>query len=717
MPPASKSCPRCQTALNPASGSPERWVCPACDARFVSRTKQPKATTPTARPLDQWLPVLAIPLVALVLAGILLIVHLTRSPPAAESVAAAADSTTPPRPSSAAAAVADNSETQSRLIAPPVPVRETPPPAQPPAYQPPAFPPSLGVPFPHLPGAPATPIPEPPPRPVQPPPAPKIEPPPPPKSPAGPPSSRQIDRSIERGVAYLKARLADSFKSYGPLGPSGYRTGVVALAGLALLECGVPADDPAVRQAADQVRAEARKLINPYEVSVAVWFLDRVGGEKDRDLIRSLALQLIAAQTSGGGWGYFSHPLTDAEGDRLARMLTEPPPADSSASGPPAVRFRPGQKAGGQDVRYDDNSSTQFAILALWVARKHGVPVERSLAMVEQRFRTTQNADGSWYYFFSRGLYGNRPSFIKGERPDSMTCAGLLGLAVARGLGKSLMSPSAEVQDPAISKALEYLGQTVGRTSPVTEEERVRLQNQFEGAKKEQEQFLTRLWRLQDLQDLLFPLVRDLFKLQDALDSVKGDAAELVQMQRPIKEKMARKLKELQPMLEKVSQIVREIQALHPTGNNFKGQLVRARAWGDLYFLWSLERMAVVYGLRTVAGKDWYAWGSSILVAAQNDDGSWTDAFPGVVDTSFALLFLRRANVAKDLSKQLEFLGQIKDVSPGEISKGAKDEMKKGVAPVPPASPSDPKGLSPGELNKDLAPVAPGTSPPRPKKP
>jgi hypothetical protein len=545
----------------------------------------------------------------------------------------------------------------------------------------------------------------------------KVKPPPSPKPPAGLPASRQIDRSIDRGVAYLKGRLADSFKSYGPLGPSGYRTGMFALAGLALLECGVPVEDPVVRQVAEQVRTSARKLTNPYEVSVTIWFLDRLGGEKDPDLIRSLALGLIAAQTSGGGWGYLSHPLSDAEEDRLMWMLKEPPPADSSASLPPAVRFRPEQKPGPEDLRYDDNSSTQFAILALWAARKHGVPVERSLAMVEQRFRTSQNRDGSWCYFSPHGLYGSHSHGSNGGRPDSMTCAGLLGLAVARGLGKSLAGPRAVVQDAAVSRALAYLGQRIGRTNPVTEEERLRLQNQAEDAKRQQEQFLTGLWRVQDLQELAYPIIRDLFKLQDALDTVKGDAPELTALQRPIKVKMVRKFKELEPVLEKVKQIAGEVQTIQATGDHFKGQLVRAKAWGDLYFLWSLERMAVVYGLRTVAGKDWYAWGSSILVAAQNDDGSWTDAFPGMVDTSFALLFLKRANVVKDLSKRLEFLGQIKDVSPGEINKGAKEEMKKGVAPVPPASPSSPKELAPGEINKNLAPVVPGTTPPQPKKP
>ena len=37
----------------------------------------------------------------------------------------------------------------------------------------------------------------------------------------------------------------------------------------------------------------------------------------------------------------------------------------------------------------------------------------------------------------------------------------------------------------------------------------------------------------------------------------------------------------------------------------------------------------------------------------QNPDGSWRERFPGVPDTCFALLFLQRANIVKDLTDKL----------------------------------------------------------------
>jgi hypothetical protein len=44
-------------------------------------------------------------------------------------------------------------------------------------------------------------------------------------------------------------------------------------------------------------------------------------------------------------------------------------------------------------------------------------------------------------------------------------------------------------------------------------------------------------------------------------------------------------------------------------------------------------------------------------VASQKADGSWDDRFPGVPDTCFALLFLKRANLVKDLTDTLRALG------------------------------------------------------------
>ena len=85
----------------------------------------------------------------------------------------------------------------------------------------------------------------------------------------------------------------------------------------------------------------------------------------------------------------------------------------------------------------------------------------------------------------------------------------------------------------------------------------------------------------------------------------------------------------------------------------------RANSRGDLYFLWSLERVGVVYNLQKVGNVDWYAWGSAVIVDFQNpNDGSWRAGNGPIPDTCFALLFLKRVNVVEDLTSKLRQLNQ-----------------------------------------------------------
>src|SRR5262249_4489516 len=77
---------------------------------------------------------------------------------------------------------------------------------------------------------------------------------------------------------------------------------------------------------------------------------------------------------------------------------------------------------------------------------------------------------------------------------------------------------------------------------------------------------------------------------------------------------------------------------------------------------WSLERMAVAFGLPTIGGKDWYDWGAGILLSNQANDGGWKGEYGDYgADTCFALLFLRRADLAKDLSASLK--NKVKDTA------------------------------------------------------
>jgi hypothetical protein len=110
-----------------------------------------------------------------------------------------------------------------------------------------------------------------------------------------------------------------------------------------------------------------------------------------------------------------------------------------------------------------DNSNTHFAMLAIWAARKHGIPVEPSLVLLVNRYRTSQGSDGTWGYDYARNGGGGSPA---------LTCVALLGLAIGH-----VVDPDLEVkpeQDPRIVNAFSWLskrigtpaGTTVGRPDP-----------------------------------------------------------------------------------------------------------------------------------------------------------------------------------------------------------------------------------------------------------
>jgi hypothetical protein len=430
--------------------------------------------------------------------------------------------------------------------------------------------------------------------------------------------------------------------------PVGKHTlGPTALAALTLLECGVAKDDPAIQRAAAVVRAQAANVPWTYDMSLAVLFLDRLGEtDRDRALIRMLAARVIAGQNEFGGWTYECPGLTQPELTQLLTFLrqnppklhvglrppahspelvvvgkpktelptavTKPRPADlpqaigpgkgtdlpggirpaspggglqtavpgkakqapggaapglvnpsepgvakkeakkpapPPAKGPEAKeepRLRPNQlspnvrnlpilsgrpgpwvvKGRGPRRLFvaprEDNSNTQFAMLALWAARRHGVPVERTLIKVHKRFLASQHGDGGWGYYTQWGpgvRYPPRANRMYATRP-SMACVGLLGLAMGHGVdpkdrkaagapapGKKGKEPAAALEtDPAIRRGLRILGTWVGS----------------------------------------------------------------------------------------------------PTGSK------AAPLTMDLYALWSVERVAVLYNLKTIGGKDWYGWAAAL---------------------------------------------------------------------------------------------------------
>jgi hypothetical protein len=433
----------------------------------------------------------------------------------------------------------------------------------------------------------------------------------------------RVNRAIDEGVSYLKRSQGAHGSWAGP--KEKHVVGYAVLPGLTLLECGVATDEQAIRRVAAIVRRAAPTLDGTYEIALSILFLDRRGDAKDRELIQTLAVRLIAGQSETGGWTYKCphvgvktqeeilaalrkldppEPLAgiaafgrDPLGGTIQRKPANPPlegttgkssgtsspggvpelppPAEPKAKPPVKEKVKPADppvevparlkrlpvfqdveqlqmkeaksRGRGRGPSVTDNSNTQFAILALWVAQRHEVPARRTMQLMVRRFENSQNRDGSWDYHY---VYGGGDE----ERP-AMTCVGLLGLAVGQGMARQPRQPAdpKPLADGRIRDGLTALSKNVGSA----------------------------------------------------------------------------------------------------TGN------WRDRPMENLYFLWSVERVGVLFGLTEIGEHDWYRWGAEILIANQQKRGYWTSSkYPGsspTIDTCLALLFLKRANFVADLSKRLPF--------------------------------------------------------------
>jgi hypothetical protein len=356
--------------------------------------------------------------------------------------------------------------------------------------------------------------------------------------------AKKIGEAIDRGVAYVKAYSDD--RGRGAKRPASW-----ALRGWALLEAGVPAGEPAVKKLADYVRQEVPEMDRVYDLSLSIIFLDKLADRGDEPLIESMAVRLMAGQRNKWGWEYAVDKPNMAERTRLARLIqaTE----DARQKGFDIIAKKRADKEIAQDVARQlraidlaamdspgDNSNTQFAMIALWVARRHGVPVTQSMEMIERRFQLSQVPTGAWGYTFpttSPPLDDNHHTY------PAMTCAGLLGLALGQGVRSKPRDLSKDFQ---VQLGLEVLARAMDAPPP---------------------------------------------------------------RKKP----------------------------------NFH------------YFLFSLERVAVVYNRQKIGAHDWYLWGARQLVDTQLRDGSWSGGFAfDAADTCFALLFLKRANVAHDLTRILQ---------------------------------------------------------------
>ncbi|MCU0705023.1 MAG: HEAT repeat domain-containing protein [Fimbriiglobus sp.] len=453
---------------------------------------------------------------------------------------------------------------------------------------------------------------------------------------------KAVNDAIKRGGEFLRQQYAKGVPQQQ--GGSEYGLGATALSGLAMLEAGVKADDPAVKNVADTVRKESLRQTNTYHIALAIIFLDRHGDRGDIPLIQMLGVRLYAGMNAAGGWTYQCwENVQDAEtllkslqNPELTNRPTPPPkggkddgflkpeaggkagslhPEVAKVAAVVQQAIRATGRGGRGGVAGDDNSNTQFGIVGLWVASRHGVPVRDAFALIEARFVQSQGRDGGWGYTGGAASGGSTPA---------MTCAGLLGLAVGR----------------------------AARDTPVKKDPPKNL--------PEDDPFFN-------------PKKSD------------GEKADTLNLPKAVANGRDRSTEAGLTVL--AAFVGSQQQA---TGNglrNFVG------AGNSLYTLWSLERVGVAYGLETLGGVNWYDWGVSLILPMQQADGSFLDgSYQADVNTSFAILFLAKSNFTRDLNHK-----KTADPGKGELRGG-------GAAPLQAPPPKQPQkqGGPPQGADPDL---------------
>jgi hypothetical protein len=236
-------------------------------------------------------------------------------------------------------------------------------------------------------------------------------------------TAEQVRRKIDRAIRYLKQREGGRGHWHEGAVASTYYGGITALCTLALLESGVPPNDPVVRRALESLRKVKTKKV--YVRSLQVMVFCRAANTIDRvrikDSVRWLESVQVARGKNAGSWGY---PYSLDGGRNEAQP-------------------------------YGDPSCTQFAMLALHEAEQAGFKVRPQTWTESIKYWTrTQNSSGAWQY---------RDGFSSG----SMTCAGVASLVIAKGRqssgGASVEGNNCRCGEPGdneeIEKGIKWLGE------------------------------------------------------------------------------------------------------------------------------------------------------------------------------------------------------------------------------------------------------------------
>jgi hypothetical protein len=516
-----------------------------------------------------------------------------------------------------------------------------------------------------------------------------------------------VNAAIDKGVKYLR----DNQQPNGGWSTDGKHViGLAALPGLTLLESGVPPNDPAIKRVALLIRQGYVGVESTYEIALSILFLDRLNDPADKKIIQSLALRLVAGQNNTGGWSYKCPLLPPrVEKDLLTTLQQLPPLAvegrtDQTGPGTEQVSAKlnvpffgtttykvqanqapPGAtqdspSSPGSDFGSTGDPPSADAAQALQIAATHLTRQNYCIKSLETlpvpAEKTTAAKDDP-----------------KSKPPDKKVVIPVTLRAMPIFLGDKLVMVEAENQKSDNSNTqFAILALWAAQRYDVPMDRTLRLLvRRFQTSQNP----VTGHWHYHffvgGTDKEWGPQMTAVGLLGLAVGHGMAAPVPGAPVQRQVKDPA----------------MVKGFVALNRYIGQPAGRMQGLPQNISLYYLWSLERVAVLYGLEKIGNKDWYRWGAEILVSNQQGGGNWQDGkYPGAVpvtDTCFALLFLQRANLAKDLSEKLPF-------NPNDLDNTVTEEAKAEQA----RKDADKAAKEREEREKAMVPTTPMPVPPMP---
>lgn len=540
--------------------------------------------------------------------------------------------------------------------------------------------------------------------------------------PLPPDEQRSVNDAIDSGVRFLKAKQQKR-GTWAPLGFPEYHVGYGALPGLTLLECGVPPDDPIIQNTAKYLRSKKSTLATTYELALSILFFDRLGDPKDKEIIQTFALRLIAGQSATGGWGYKCPLLAPMMQKDLLKALHHLEAAEKM----PAIARK--EKDAMPGIAKEKKADALKRIARNKEGALRGTAATSSGSPLSKTTREPSRSE-SLHPEASTGTppLAETDAGKKKSKPDDKNPKNAPAKKDAAGAEAKAATP----KDYLIPERLLVLPVLQHPNQHILVDPRGRRMQEFlSTTDNSNTQFaILALWAAQrydvPMQRTLRMIVRRYLTSQNrdgswgydyhfggGMDREPHPAMTCVGL---IGLAVGYGLADAeQEPAGKLVQDPRILNGLVAMSQNIgkPSPALLGLPMQNLYLLWSIERVAVLYKMPMIGDKDWYRWGAQILVSNQQLGGNWIGGgYHGsspILDTCLALLFLKQANLVKDLTAKLPFnpddLNQsiMEKISPKNTASQPEPELKtppKTTEPEeekPTASAAPPKAATPIE--------------------